>query len=155
MSATHPKQTPINELRYHERLQRYWNELRGSRPFPSEQEINPEMLADVWRSCFLISLDDVTRRMGYRYSYLGAELVEAYGSELQNPDVAGRLLFAPGSPMARRFEEVVRDKKPVADEGRFINLNKLHIRYRACMLPLGTEKRGVTHILGCMRWKAY
>jgi hypothetical protein len=154
MSATHPK-AGFAESRHHERLLRYWEQLRGQRPFPSEHEISPEALGPVWRSCFLISLDDVTRRMGYRYTYLGQELVEAYGTDMQNPDVAGKLLFEPGSPMSRRFDQVVREQKPVSDDGHFVNLNKLHIRYRACMLPLGNDKRGVTHILGCMRWKAY
>jgi hypothetical protein len=155
MPHTEPQKSSSAEHRSHERLQRYWEELRGGRPFPSEHEVSPGALGVVWRSCFLISIDDVTRRHGYRYSYLGQELVEAYGSDMQNPDIAGKLLFAPGSPMARRFDEVVKEHKPVMDEGHFVNLNKLHIRYRSCMLPLGTEKRGVTHILGCMRWKAY
>ena len=143
------------KIRFHERLQDYWDKLRAGRPFPAEREVNPDDLAEVWPSCFLISIDDVTRRLGYRYSYLGDALVAAYGDDLHSPDVSALLTAVGNTPMAKRFDEVVKERKPVMDENQFTNSNKLNIRYRSCMLPLGDKDGEVTHILGCMRWKAY
>lgn len=141
------------EYRYNQRLQKYWDKLRGERPFPSESEINPDDLKDIWGSCFLISIDDVTRRLGYRYSYLGEELIEAFGDDANDPEVAMRLLSTGDTP--KKFDEVIKTQKPVLDESEFMNLKHLHIRYRACLLPLGYKDGEVSHILGCMRWKIY
>jgi hypothetical protein len=142
-------------IRYHERLQDYWEQLRGSRAFPSENEINPDDLLDIWPSCFLISIDDVTRRLGYRYSYLGESLIEAYGDDISNPDVALKLVSSVDAPMVSKFDEVRKTRQPVIDESQFVNLKLLNIRYRTCLLPLGIGEREITHIIGCMRWKAY
>jgi len=140
--------------RSHERLQEYWDSLRGNLPFPPESEIDPDEISDIWHSCFLISIDDVTRRLGYRYSYLGDDLVEAYGDDVKNPDVALRLISTASLPLVKKFDEVVARQKPVIDESEFVNFKHLKIRYRTCLLPLGQDGH-VTHILGCMRWKLY
>ena len=143
-----------SEYRYHERLQKYWDGLRGNRKFPSENEINPDDLSDIWPSCFLISIDDVTRRLGYRYSYLGESLIEAYGDDINNPEITMRLVSSSDAPMIHKFDEVLKSMQPVIDESEFVNLKHLNIRYRTCLLPLGTDGV-VTHIIGCMRWKVY
>jgi len=140
--------------RYHEHLQNYWDELKGNRKFPSENEINPDDLADIWSACFLISIDDVTRRLGYRYSYLGESLIEAYGDDISNPEITMRLVSSSGAPMIHKFDEVLATQAPVIDESEFVNLKRLNIRYRTCLLPLGIGNE-VTHIIGCMRWKVY
>ncbi len=141
--------------RSHEQLQQYWDKLRGDRPFPRESEIDPDALDSIWESCFLISNDDVTRRIGYRYSFLGTDLLGAFGDDVTNHDAALRLLSTARVPNARKFDEVLTEKHAVMDEATFINLMGMNIRYRACLLPLGLESGEVTHILGCMRWRAY
>ncbi len=141
--------------RSHERFLQYWNKLRGERAFPRESEIDPDDITDIWESCFLISNDDVTRRLGYRYSFLGNDLVGAFGDDITNHDTALRLLSTSRVPNARKFDEVLTAKHPVTDEGDFINLMGINIRYRACLLPLGLENGEVTHIMGCMRWRVY
>jgi len=140
---------------YHERLKSYWDSLRGERLFPSENDIDPDALNEIWPSCFLISIDDVTRRLGYRYSYLGNDLIEAYGDDVKNPDIAMRLVSTASMTIVKKFDEVVLNKKPVIDESEFINLKHMKIKYRTCMLPLGYGDEKVSHIIGCMRWRMY
>lgn len=141
--------------RSHEQFLDYWNKLRGERAFPRESEIDPDALKDIWESCFLISNDDVTKRIGYRYSFLGSDLLGAFGDDITDHDAALRLLSTARVPNARKFDEVIHNKHPVIDEHTFVNLMGMTIRYRACLLPLGTEDGEVTHLIGCMRWKAY
>lgn len=145
----------IDELRYHSRLRQYWEEMRGKRLFPQENDINPDDLMDIWDSCFLISIDDVTHRLGYRYSYMGENLIEAYGNGGEDASVCSSLVSTDQTPMVRKFDEAVRTKQPVTDESEFVNMNNMHIRYRSCILPLGNPAGVVTHLLGCMRWKMY
>jgi hypothetical protein len=140
--------------RYHELLLGYWNRLRGDRAFPRENEINPEAIADIWSYCFLISVDEVTSRLGYRYSYLGKDLVAAYGDEVNFPEITSRLLSSTGSSMMQKLNDVLQRRQPVVDESEFTNIQNVKVKYRSCMLPLG-DNGCVTHILGCMRWKMY
>ncbi len=140
--------------RYHELLLSYWNRLRGDRDFPRENEIDPETIADIWTSCFLISIDEVGSRLGYRYSYLGQDLVAAYGDEVNFPDITSKLLVSTGHSMTQKLNEVLQRKQPVVDESEFTNQKNVVVKYRSCMLPLGDDDR-VTHVLGCMRWKMH
>lgn len=141
--------------RSHEVFQSYWNTLRGTRPFPREADIDPDAIADIWESCFLISNDDVTRRIGYRYSFLGRDLIGAYGDDVTDHDTALRLLSTARVPNARKFDEVLMEKRPVIDEATFTNLMGMNIRYRAALVPLGLENGEVTHLFGCMRWRVF
>ncbi|NBO18226.1 MAG: PAS domain-containing protein [Proteobacteria bacterium] len=145
---------PFEELRYHGRLRQYWDDLRGKNPFPHENQVNPDEIEDIWSSCFLISIDDVTRRIGYRYSYMGQDLLEAYGSD-PGQDSTSHLVSCTDARMVQKFDEVVKSKMPVTDEAEFVNSKNLNIRYRTCILPLDTANGEVTHLLGCMRWKMY
>lgn len=145
-----PKHNRADEI-----LQNYWRTLRGTRAFPSENTFDPDAITDIWPSCFLVSIDDVTRRLGYRYSYLGDHLIEAYGDDLRNHDVVKKLLSTHDTSTARRFDEVTQGRKPVFDEGMFINLRQHPIKYRACLLPLGETDDAVSHIIGCMSWRIY
>ena len=141
--------------RSHEQLNVYWEALRGDRPFPRESDIDPDAIAEIWESCFLISNDDVTRRIGYRYSFLGSDLLGAFGDDITNHDAALRLLSTARVPNARKFDQVLSEKIPVIDESEFVNLMGMNIRYRACLLPLGLDDGQITHIIGCMRWRSY
>lgn len=140
--------------RYHELLFNYWKDLSKGRQYPKESEIDPNALGEIWNSCFLISNDDVTRRIGYRYSFLGSDLLGAFGDDITDHDVALRLLSTARVPNARKFDEVITDKHAVFDESIFVNLMGMNVRYRACLLPLGVDD-DVTHIIGCMRWRAF
>lgn len=150
-----PKNNSHLHHRGHDRLREYWDKLRGTRPFPQENEIDPDEIADIWNSCFLISIDDVTKRMGYRYSYLGSELVNAFGDDANNPEVAMRLLSMALVPNTEKLDEVIEKKQPVIDDGEFLNRHNISVRYRTCIVPFGYENGQVSHIFGVMRWRMY
>ena len=141
--------------RSHEQLLDYWQTLCAGRPFPHEDEIEPSDISDIWDSCFLISLDDVSRRIGYRYSYMGAKLVDAFGDDTNNPEMALRLLSSTRVPSAKKIDEVIKEKHPVMDDGDFVNAKHMNIRYRTCLVPFGYDNGEVSHIFGVMRWRAY
>lgn len=138
------------DKRINQRLQAYWEELRGQRPYPKETEIDPEAIADIWESCFLVNVQE-----GSKYTYLGQSLIEAYGDDLNDKEVCERLVYPSNSGIALKFQEVVDSKGAVVDEGEFINKKNLLIKYRSCMLPLGDEAGEVGFIIGGMKWRAY
>lgn len=157
LHKSHADSTNVSDLhhRCHDELFSYWNKLRAGRQFPHEREIDPDEIENIWDYCFLISLDDVVHRIGYRYSYMGASLVEAFGDNPNNPDMALRLLSSTKVPNIKKIEEVLEKKHSVIDEGEFVNAHHMNVRYRTCIVPFGYENGQVSHLFGVMRWKAY
>lgn len=133
-------------------LKNYWEKLTAGQPgLPAESSIDPAELADIWDNCFLVQ---ITPTGHFQYDYLGAALVEAYGEDYTTGDEADRLVSASSNRAIHVFGDVVKLRKPLADEGEFVNSRHFLIKYRQYLLPVG-NKKGVTHILGGMRWKAY
>ena len=139
-------------LRLNEFLQHYWQELRGDRPLPFEDEVNPDVLKPIWEACFLIN----RRGDAFAYSYLGDQLIEAYGDDLTGREVAEVLIYPHPPSLFDTFQRVCRERVPMLDENSFVNARSEHIRYRSCVLPLAARgQEGVKFLLGGMKWKVY
>lgn len=134
------------------RLISYWERVRADKVMPSENDIDPEELADLWDYCFLVQVRDLAKN-DYNYTYLGSAIVEAYRAGLSREDPSG--IVAPNAnKLAHNYARVINEKKPVLEEGEFYNLHGDLVKYRQCLLPLGyTEK--VDAIFGGMRFKIF
>ncbi len=128
----------------------YWERLRGGRPMPSENDIDPEDLAELWDYCFLVQVADLAKEE-CNYTYLGSAIVEAYRGGLSDDDPAA--LVAPDAKkLAFNYTRVINTKLPVIEEGEFSNLRGDTVKFRQCMLPLGKGQE-VEAIFGGMRFK--
>ena len=138
--------------RIHEQLQAYWQSLRAGRAFPSETDIDPVALNDIWDACFLVSVE----QGGFGYDYLGQALVNAYGDDVSGKEITEKLLFPHPKSLFDSFQRVARDGQPLIDESEFVNSQGQSIKYRSCLLPLaGAYGERPAFILGGMKWKAY
>ena len=72
MNATEPHH------RINERLNEYWQALRAGRPMPLESEVAMDDIAEIWNSCYLLSV----QTNGFAYDYLGSSIIAAYGDDL-------------------------------------------------------------------------
>lgn len=144
--------TPVTHYaRLTDRLRSYWDGLRGDRPFPREDEIDPDALKEVWDHCFLV---DVRDRRTFAYSYLGNALIEAYGDDITGKEISETLIYPHPVALFRAFHDVTTNAHPGMDAGEFTNAHGLLVKYRSCVLPLGSLTiDGVTYLLGGMRWK--
>lgn len=143
-------------LRINERLREYWLSLCDGRKYPSESDIDPDQIKDIWPSCFLVRVSPPDAiEHGYKYTYLGMALIEAYGNDVTNEDISSRLIAPDSPPLVKKFDEVRTKGEPVVDESEFVNRNKIQVKYRSCMLPLGGASGAVDYIIGGMKWKAY
>lgn len=141
--------------RINERLYEYWLSISRGKAFPSENDIDPDEIKDIWDSCFLVKTHSNSGDGLFKYTYLGLALIEAYGDDITNHEISTKLI-APNSPdIAHKFNEVMKTGKPVVDESEFTNRNRFIIKYRSCMLPLGPRAGQVDYILGGMKWKAF
>ena len=145
MNTTH------QHVRINERLQAYWDEVRGESRMPDESDIAPEALEDIWPNCFLIDV----KNSGFEYDYLGDNILDAYGDDIRGRAICESLVYPHPPKLLEAFQDVIRTLGPVQLEETFTNAQGVEIRFRSCVLPL-TKKGdiGVQFILGGMKWKA-
>ncbi len=129
-------------------LMRHWGNIRGTRVLPAESELDPAILEGILDNCFLIRAEGIPEGK-YHYKYLGKNVMNAYGSDLtkrQGNDKENPLTYK------KKIEQVLESKLPVIDEGEFVNVQGHLVKYRLCLVPLGTGDK-VDSILGGMRFK--
>ena len=151
MNNITPEQ-PVAEKRITFLLLSYWERLRKGRLMPTEADIDPENLQDLWDYCFLVHVKDLGKP-DYNYTYLGSALKAAYQGELAGdmlPDIA----TINASKITGTFAKVIESAKPLHDEGEFMNLHNDIVKYRQCLLPLG-ENGQVDAVFGGMRFKIF
>ncbi|MFZ4540358.1 MAG: PAS domain-containing protein [Rickettsiales bacterium] len=147
MNAPDPQHLRINE-----RLKAYWENLCKARPMPLESDVVIEDLKDIWDWCFLVSYRDNK----FSYSYLGKELIDAYGDDITGKEITETLLYPHPVSLLSTFRQVIQSKTPGVDESEFNNSRGSAIKYRSCVMPLGAHGHDSTaFLLGGMKWKAY
>jgi hypothetical protein len=146
-----------DKQRINEYLHSYWDSKRQSQACPTESQIEPQELAEIWDSCFLVRYNvGHDEDSAFTYLYLGTALLEAYGGDDASArDICTRLIFPSSMSLVHKFKEIIKTGKPTEEESEFLNIKKLLVKYRSTMLPLTDEKGQVRYILGGMKWKAF
>lgn len=134
------------------RLLSYWEKLRGTRIMPTEEDIDPDDLQDLWDHCFLIHVADLNKP-DYNYTYLGEAIAQAYTGGFPDDHESG-MVSPNASKLSNCYAQIIATHKPVVDEGEFTNLHNELVKYRQCLLPLGTQDN-VVAIFGGMRFKIF
>ncbi len=143
---------PVIERRITLRLIAYWEKLRKQNQMPEESDIDPDDLQDLWDYCFLIHVKDLNKP-DYNYTYLGKAIQQAYSGELED-NVRSRLVSPNAAKLAPSYAKVIETRAPLVEEGEFINLRNDVVKYRQCLLPLGSGNT-VEAIFGGMRFKIF
>lgn len=141
------------ERRINDILLQYWNLKRGKRPFPAENDIDPAEIGSVWDYCFLIQTRDIENAGDYNYTYLGKEIIRAYHGGLEE-EPGSPMLSPNASRLAQRFQKVFDNREPVTEEGEFINIKGMTVKFRQILLPLGHGDH-IHAIFGGMRFKVF
>ena len=150
------KLMPAGHKRINEQLLDYWTQKKGDRAFPSEEEIDPSEISDIWDACFLVKALENEHGDEYKYTYLGQSLVEAYGDDLTDKEVCEKLIYPTNMSLVHKFNEVVSSAQPTSEDGEFTNTKGMLIKFRSVMMPLGKQgEDGVQYVLGGMKWKAF
>ena len=141
-----------------ERLTNYWLYLRGDRGMPQEKDLNLNDIKDPLDrdSTFVVELTDSFSYGGYRYSFMGKNLLEAFGANVDFNNIDS-IISLPNSSVKAKFDAAVASRKPFADEGEFINADNVTIKYRQILLPLASNKdpKELAFLFGGMHWRAY
>lgn len=147
---------PTEDINYADRrinnvILRHWEEARGGRRFPSELDLDPEILEAVLDNSFLVKTDGVEDGK-YNYKFLGKNIMNAYGSDLTKC-----LDYSKGNPLtySNKIEHIIATGDPISDEGEFINTHGDKLKYRQCLVPLSSDGIHVDSVLGGMRFKIF
>lgn len=144
----------MTEQRVTSILLEYWNRLRGSRPYPSESELSPDDLKEIWDHVFLLRVGGgETGGYNFRYEYMGESLIRAYGDNLTGIDVYDALLSTSRDTIVEDVLKTIKSRAPHQQDAEFDNVNQVRIKYRRLLCPLGTDDGRINYIVGVMRWK--
>lgn len=136
-----------DERRFPNNLRVYWNKKRGAKPFPFEQEIDPDELGPTWDYCFLVQVRDILNVQDYNYTYLGEGIIRAYRGDIF--DQHNESMIGPNAhALSKSFRRVMETRAPILEDGEFVALTGKRVKYRQCMLPLGNEQGEVDAIFG-------
>ena len=148
----------ISERRAINILCAYWDELRGSRQFPTEKELDPEELTTIWPYCLMLKVIHCEEDMrNYECVYAGSEAVKLYFSDLRYySGKAEVVVFFPQivETLFDYLESVVENKRPIIEELEKATAEGHDVKVRQCLLPLGTGDT-VDYIVGVIGGKVY
>lgn len=130
---------------------RSWEQARGDKIMPTEQDLSPDSLEEILDNCFIITLEGLNEGK-YNYKFIGEKILEAYGS-----DATKRKDYERGNPLSYKgkVEHIVESLVPLIDEGKFTNYCGNIVKYRQCLVPISNDGKNVHSILGGMRFKIF
>lgn len=134
------------ERRISHRLVAYWQQVKRERVLPTESDINPDDIADMWSHCFHIHIRD---GMHFHCHYVGSglrELVVASNGREQ-------LVHLPPEKLEILYNEMLMTKLPVVENVEAFPVEGHFIKFRLCLLPLGSPNGVISSVFGGMRYK--
>ncbi len=125
----------------------YWNKLRGTRRYPSRQEMMPRELTPLLRNLALIRIVDGD----YEYRIVGDAHVISHGFSMQGLRVSDVDKFSPGyGPVLKSlYDRAVRRREVYAFRG-WMERGEQHKQYiysESVFMPLGPDEATIDHVL--------
>ncbi len=127
---------------------RFWEIQREDRPFPTEEDLIPSGLGYLWHHCYLIQRRDILEPEKGNYQYIGREIVKPYEEDVLEKD-NGHVVNPTDMSLGGKYQQVLDKKEPLIDEDVYEDSRGDVVKYRQCLLPLGTPEE-VTAVFGAM-----
>lgn len=124
----------------------YWARLRGSRPYPSVADLDPDQIAVDWPNSILFRCRAGSGALEPDMSFLPRR--ESVGAGLSQDSDDGRIQLSPLMLqwLVSLAADAVRSQRPVEDTESFPSLQRA-IGYRAVALPLSDDRSAIDHVL--------
>ena len=133
---------------------RYWEMIRKDKPYPQIIYFNSSVVEELWPYCFRVGVKK-HKKTTYTYEYMGEQIASLYGSDMTGITIDYGLTQLPGAIVNRKLAEVFEYGSPALDEGHFVTEKQGLIKYRACYLPFGNSKNGITHIIVGLSYRRF
>lgn len=126
----------------------YWSQLKGARPFPAREELQPHAIKDILRHLVLIKVIDLGA--DFHMSIVGDEVQRAYDVPLNNRLMSDIVKEAPSvlPGWMARYRKVALSGKPLFYRvtTRLEESEANFLSREAAVLPLGRDGV-VTHVV--------
>jgi len=128
------------------RLLQYWRGLGDVDALPSEADIDPKAIPDMWPHCAV--LDVAGNETDPEIAFVGPALAESAGT-----DLTGRKLSqAPANTLVAKglsyYGQVLVKRVPITFGGEFTDQRGVKILYRSIILPLSEDGTNLNRLLG-------
>lgn len=143
------------ERRLPMRLMTYWKRLHTERGLPEIRKFNPHAIEDVWPHCIKLLITEVNEKRTYKYEFMGKHIIEAFGKDMTGLQVSPNIRNVPGTGIIKRLDAAIPLREPVMEQGQFINDKDKLIKYRSCILPFGSNKYDITHVVLGLSWREF
>ena len=137
----------MHDQRLVTRLQNYWELIRRGKVMPEIGQLNPAVIEDLWQQCMKIEVNRTQTGIGYTYRFMGEKLIAMFGRDLTASTIDLRSSQYPYGVIVKSLEGVMNERKFVLDENQFVNEKGKVIKYRGCIMPFGSEAKGITHLV--------
>jgi len=125
---------------------RYWNDIRGNRPAPEREEIEPSDIRHLLCDTFILEVSGTMRTISYRLA--GTRLCGAFGRELKGYGFLGHWDEQHCFEVAKMLTRVYRNLQPHVISTRGYTATGRTIDYEMVFLPLEPMSDGSARILG-------
>lgn len=139
------------ERRANSRCLRFWQELAGSRRFPSRAAVTQEAAGDLWDHMFMVEVTAVPA--DYRFVMAGSVLQTALGRDPTGVKVSEALPGGMGTRTLFLHQAAVGLKGPVDDAAKWTRADGTEILYRSILLPLSDDGETVNALLGAFSFR--
>ena len=127
---------------------RYWQKQCAGRPYPSLDDIDPEVIADMWPSCFV--LETGNSASAPYFHYLGSSLAKYSGVFLGGKNDWSLTLLDKATD---RFRDAVDHRQPVMLEDEIVRYDGTQLMFRSILLPLSDDGDTINYLLGAANGK--
>jgi hypothetical protein len=139
------------ERRANSRALRYWQELAGSRRFPSRSQITQQGATDLWDHLFIVEV--TANPADYRFVMAGDILRTALGRDPTGEKVSEVLPGGMGTRTLFLHQAAVGLKGPVDDAAKWMREDGVEVLYRSILLPLSDDGSTVNALLGAFSFR--
>lgn len=130
------------------RIMRYWQKQCGSRQYPSLSDIDPEAIADMWPSCFVLEMNNSTEAPYFHY--LGKSLAKYSGVFLGGEKDWSLTLL---DKATERLRDAVDHRQPVMLEDEIVRYDGTRLLFRSILMPLSDDGENINYLLGAANGK--
>lgn len=147
----------MTQNRLTQRLADYWEMLRKDQAIPEFARLNVSVISDIWPNCVLFSLQPAAegKLPIMSISKIGENVQPIYSNEMLGLSFNAAQRHFQGAKIIHRVSEVLESRRPIFDEGQFVNEHSKIVKFRSCLMPFGTTEGMITHILVGLSWREY
>ncbi len=145
------QRTALRERRVNVRLMAFWWDRKSNRRFPTLEDFDPEVLADIWPHCFTLVLHNPPQKSVFRF--IGKAVAESLSGAEGKITIDSLTKDSLLDHATRSIGEVLEHRIPVVISGEYFDPRGNAIVYRSILLPFSSDQETIDSVVGGARCK--